>query len=203
MEAFGFGHRTGVDLAGEATGRLKLPGDGDWYPADLGTNTFGQGIAVTPLQMMMAVSALANDGEMVVPHLVKALIDGGHQYEFHAQYAGAPISPEAAHTISDMLAISLEEEASVALVPGYRVAGKTGTGEIPTEFGYTNAITNTSFVGWGPVDNPRFLVYVWLEEPSASIWGSQTAAPLFSQIVQRLVVLMNLPPDSVRAGLAP
>jgi cell division protein FtsI/penicillin-binding protein 2 len=203
LDAFGFGHRTGVDLAGEATGRLKSPGDGDWYPADLGTNTFGQGIAVTPIQMMMAVSALANDGEMVVPHLVKSMIDGDNQYNFHVQVAGNPISAETAHTLTDMLAVSLESEASVALVPGYRVAGKTGTGEIPTEFGYTRAITNASFVGWGPVDNPQFLVYVWLEEPTASIWGSQTAAPLFSEIVQRLVVLMNIPPDSVRAGLAP
>jgi cell division protein FtsI/penicillin-binding protein 2 len=97
-----------------------------------------------------------------------------------------------------MLAVSLEQEASVALVPGYRVAGKTGTAEIPTPDGYSRAITNASFIGWGPVDDPQFVVYVWLEEPTASIWGSTTAAPAFSQIVQRLVVLLNIPPDSIR-----
>ncbi|MBI3160686.1 MAG: penicillin-binding protein 2 [Chloroflexi bacterium] len=202
LRLFGFGHATGVDLAGEATGRLKEPGDDDWYEADLGTNTFGQGIAVTPVQMLMAVSAVANDGQMVVPHLVRAMVENGRQYEFHTQYAGQPIRPETARTLTAMLAVSLESEASNALVPGYRIAGKTGTAEIPTPNGYTSAITNASFVGWGPVDDPKFLVYVWLEEPSASIWGSETAAPLFSQIVQRLVVLLNLPPDEIRAGYA-
>jgi cell division protein FtsI/penicillin-binding protein 2 len=202
LRLFGFGHGTGVDLAGEATGRLKEPGDDDWYESDLGTNTFGQGIAVTPVQMLMAISAVANDGQMVVPHLVRAMVEDGRQYEFHTQYAGQPISAETARILTAMLAESLESEASNALVPGYRVAGKTGTAEIPTPNGYTSAITNASFVGWGPVDDPQFIVYVWLEEPSASIWGSETASPLFSQIVQRLVVLLNLPPDEVRAGYA-
>ncbi|TAK11985.1 MAG: penicillin-binding protein 2 [Anaerolineae bacterium] len=201
LRLFGFGHNTGVDLAGEATGRLKEPGDDDWYEADLGTNTFGQGIAVTPIQMLMGISAIANEGQMVVPHLVRSMVEDGRQFNFHTQYAGQPISAETARTLTLMLAESLESEASNALVPGYRVAGKTGTAEIPTEFGYTSAITNASFVGWGPVDDPKFIVYVWLEEPSASIWGSETAAPLFAQIVERLVVLLNLPPDSIRAGL--
>jgi cell division protein FtsI/penicillin-binding protein 2 len=198
MNAFGFGHFTGVDIAGEATGRLKAPGDGDWWPADLGTNTFGQGISVTPIQIMQAASALANNGEMVVPHVVLSIVDNGNQYPIRSQIAGQPISAKTAHTLTDMLAVSLEQEASVALVPGYRVAGKTGTAEIPTPDGYSRAITNASFIGWGPVDDPQFVVYVWLEEPTASIWGSTTAAPAFSQIVQRLVVLLNIPPDSIR-----
>ena len=122
MEAFGFGHRTGVDLAGEATGRLKIPGDGDWYPADLGTNTFGQGIAVTPIQMMMAISALANDGQMVVPHLVRSMVDGGQQFDFHSQVAGQPISAETAQIITEMLAYSLEAEVgNRSRIPGARL----------------------------------------------------------------------------------
>ena len=75
MQDFGIGHITGVDLAGESPGHLKLPGDGDWYEADLGTNSFGQGVAVTPIQMVMAVSALANDGQMVFPRIVLSMID--------------------------------------------------------------------------------------------------------------------------------
>jgi cell division protein FtsI/penicillin-binding protein 2 len=201
MRQFGFGHTTGIDLAGEATGRLKEPGDGDWYPADLGTNSFGQGIAVTPIQMVMAVSALANEGRMVVPHLVRAMVDGNSQYTIHPQYVGSPISAETARTMTAMLAETLENEASQAVVPGYRVAGKTGTAEIPTKEGYTRAITNASFVGWGPVDDPQFIVYVWVEAPTTSVWGSVVAAPIFSQVVSRLVVLMNLPPDNIRIGL--
>ncbi|MDH3942866.1 MAG: penicillin-binding protein 2 [Anaerolineae bacterium] len=203
LQRFGFGHTTGVDLAGEATGRLKEPGDGDWYPADLGTNSFGQGIAVTPMQMVMAISALANEGQMVVPHVVRALVDGDSQYEVHPQFSASPITPETARIMTEMLAETLENEASRALVPGYRVAGKTGTAEIPTEGGYKRDITNTSFVGWGPVDDPQFIVYVWLESPSSSIWGSVVAAPVFSQVVTRLVVILNLPPDSVRLALSP
>jgi cell division protein FtsI/penicillin-binding protein 2 len=97
-----------------------------------------------------------------------------------------------------MLVKSLEEESSVALVEGYTVAGKTGTAEIPTEFGYTSSVTNTSFVGWGPAEDPKFLVYVWLEKPTISIWGSEVAAPVFSDVVKKLVVLMDIPPDNIR-----
>ena len=92
---------------------------------------------------------------------------------------GMPIKPETAQTLSEMLAVSLETESSDALVEGYRVAGKTGTAEIPTPLGYTTNATNASFVGWGPVDDPQFLVYVWLEKPSTSPWGSVVAAPVF------------------------
>ena len=101
-----------------------------------------------------------------------------------------------------MLAISLEKESSNALVPGYRIAGKTGTAQIPSSFGYESGVTNASFIGWGPVDDPQFLVYVWLERPSASIWGSETAAPVFAQVAQKTIVLLNIPPDNIRSQMA-
>jgi len=79
MNAFGFGHLTGVDLEGEVSGRLKVPGDSDWYPVDLGTNSFGQGVTATPMQIMMAVSSIANGGRMVMPHALYAMVrDGRH-----------------------------------------------------------------------------------------------------------------------------
>jgi cell division protein FtsI/penicillin-binding protein 2 len=202
LQRFGIGHPTGVDLAGEVAGRLKIPGDSDWFEADLGTNSFGQGVSATPIQMVMAISSLANDGVMVNPHVLRAVIDKGHQFDIPTQEVGRPISAETAHTITQMLSVSLEEESSAALVPGYRVAGKTGTAEVPTPLGYTGNQTNASFVGWGPVDDPKFLVYVWLEKPSSSPWGSVVAAPVFSQVAQRLVVLMDIPPDDIREELA-
>jgi cell division protein FtsI/penicillin-binding protein 2 len=201
MQRFSIGHLTGIDLGEEVPGHLKLPGDGDWYEADLATNSFGQGVSVTPVQMIMAVSALANDGKMVAPHVTRAIVEKGKQYDIPVQVVGMPISTETAHTITDLLATSLEIESSNALVDGYRIAGKTGTAEIPTPYGYTSNETNASFVGWGPVDNPRFLVYIWLERPKSSIWGSEVAAPVFQEVVQRLVVLMNIPPDDIRKGL--
>jgi len=199
MQAFGIGHRTGVDLAAEAYGRLKLPGDSDWYEADLGTNSFGQGVAVTPVQMLAAISALANGGEMVMPHVVRSIVRDGYQYDPAPQVVGMPISAETARILSEMLADSLELEASDALIEGYRVSGKTGTAEIPGPFGYESDLTNASFVGWGPMEDPQFLVYVWLEKPTSSPWGSVVAAPVFRQVVEQLVVLMDLPPDAVRA----
>lgn len=201
MQAFGIGHLTGVDMAGENPGRLKLPGDEDWYDADLGTNSFGQGVSSTPLQMATAISAVANDGVMMTPHIVHSIVYKGYQYEIERRVSGRPISPQTARELTEMLAVSLEVESSDALVSGYRVAGKTGTGEIPTPFGYTSNQTNASFVGWGPVDDIRFVVYVWLEKPQSSIWGSEVAAPVFREAVEELVVLLNLPPDDVRAQL--
>ena len=203
LQAFGFGHKTGIELDMEATGHLKLPGDSDWYEIDLATNSFGQGISVTPVQMLMAISAIANDGQMVAPRIVKGVVDRNRQYSTSVQVTGKPIKAETAHALTQMLAVSLEEEASDAVVPGYRVAGKTGTAEIPIPgVGYSMELTNASFVGWGPVDDAQFIVYVWFEKPTSSIWGSVVAAPVFREVVQRLVVLMNLPPDSVRQSMA-
>jgi cell division protein FtsI/penicillin-binding protein 2 len=189
-----------VDLAGEATGRLKEPGDGDWYPSDLATNTFGQGVSTTALQVITAATAFSNQGQMMVPHVIKAIVDNGVQLDIRPSVYGSPISAETADTMTNALSLSLENEASKAMVPGYRVAGKTGTAQIPGGEGYLEDKTNASFIGWGPIDDPQFVVYVWLEEPSP-IWGSETAAPVFSEIAQRLVVLMKIPPDNVRTQL--
>lgn len=202
LKAFGIGHRTNIDLEGEANWPLTLPGDSNWYTVNLGTNSFGQGLAVTPIQMVQAISAVANgQGKMMAPHVLKAMVDKGRQYNNPAQVVGMPITAQTAKTETEMLATSLEKEASTALVPGYRVAGKTGTAEIPGPGGYVSGVTNASFVGWGPVDDPRFLIYIWLEKPSASIWGSVVAAPIFSEAFKTVVTLTNLPPDDARKQL--
>jgi cell division protein FtsI/penicillin-binding protein 2 len=201
MNNFGFGHLTGVDLAGEAAGRLKVPGDADWYPVDLGTNAFGQGVSATPIQVMMAASSVANHGRTVTPHALYAMVRDGRQYDVPAQFAGSPISAQTADTLSGMLSVSLESEGSLALLPGYRIAGKTGTAQIPVNGFYDSTQSNASFIGWGPVDDPQFMIYVWLERPSSSIWGSETAAPVFGEMAEKTVVLLNIPPDSIRQQL--
>jgi cell division protein FtsI/penicillin-binding protein 2 len=207
MRAFGIGQPTGIDLDGEVSGYLKTPKrsdqeKGSWHESDLATNSFGQGVSTTPLQMAMAISALANDGKMMVPHVVKSIAQQGYQINIENQIAGAPVRPETARMVTELLANALEIEASNALVPGYRVAGKTGTGQIASVDGYLDNETSASFVGYGPVDDPQFLVYIWFDRPKSSIWGSEVAAPVFSELVQKLVVLMNIPPDVVRKGLA-
>lgn len=203
MIRFGIGHPTGIDLSGEAGGRLRVPGDADWYTVDLATNSFGQGVTATPIQMMMAASAIANDGTMVTPHLLYGMVRDDRQYNFPSQDSGRPIKPETAHELNEMLANSLHGADSLAILPGYRLAGKTGTAEIPTEYGgYSSSATNASFIGWGPVDDPQFMVYVWLEEPSASIWASQTAAPVFAQVADVTTQILNIPPDVIRLQYA-
>ncbi len=202
IEAFGIGRRTNIDLGGEQTWPLLTPRDvGKWYPVNLVTNSFGQGVSVTPIQLATAISAIANSGKMMKPHILKAIIDQGQQYNTSPQVLGVPISVETAHTLTEMLATSLEKEASTSLVNGYRIAGKTGTAEIPGAEGYTSNQTNATFVGWGPIDNPQFLVYIWLEKPTSSPWGSVVAAPLFHDVVKELVVLLDIPPDTVRHNL--
>jgi len=196
IDAFGIGHRTNIDLAGEAIFPVRM--NLDKVTSDLGANAFGQGISVTPIQMVMAISAVANDGKMMAPHVMKAFIKDNQQVNINPVLVNTPISADTAETLTEMLAISLEKESSDALVEGYRVAGKTGTAEIVENGEYSYTEYNASFVGWGPADDPRFLVYIWLERPRSAIWGSVVAAPVFSEVVQDLVILMDLPPDEIR-----
>lgn len=204
LKAFGFDQKTGIDLGGETHFPLKVPGKGGWAEVDLATNAFGQGLSVTPIQMAMTVGALANEGKMYVPHVVKAVIIDGKRYEVDPVLAGTPVSADTARKVTEMLTETLMDESyDKAYIDGYTFAGKTGTGQIPSDGGYTNPLTNTSFVGWGPSEDPQFLVYVWMQEPTLDIWGSQIAAPIFSRVVEKLVILLEIPPDDVRLGNIP
>ena len=203
LQEFGVGRASGVDLAGEAPGLLRMPGDLYWYEAELGFNSFGQGLTVTPVQMLAAISSVANlRGEMMLPHLVRSTVRNGTQYTPSPVVMGRPISAETAQVLTEMLANSIELESSVAEVEGFRIAGKTGTAEVPVPGGYSDTLTNASFVGWGPVDNPRFLIYVMLEHPETSPWGSVVAAPVFRDVFARLAILDDLPPDEVRLSMS-
>lgn len=202
FQDFGFGQLTGIELSGEAPGLVKSHWSPDYTRSELGTNAFGQGIEITPIQMVKAISAIANQGEMIAPRIIHSIVDDGYRYTPPKTVVGHPISAETADTLTDMLEDSLKNESSLALVPGYSLAGKTGTAEIyvPGQ-GYKSSATNTSFVGWGPTDDPQFLVYVWISKPSASIWGSEVAAPVFKKVVERLVIHLGIPPDAVRMTL--
>ena len=204
LRRFGFGKLTEVDLGSEGPGMMKLPGDSNWFPSELGTNSFGQGIAVTPMQMIVAASAVANQGTLMKPHIVHQFIatdpsSGREQwYEVEPMSVRRAISPETAATLVDMLVAVIEDGPSKAYVPGYRIAGKTGTAQIPTPYGYHPSDTIASFVGFAPADDPQFIVLVKLDKPTASPWGSQTAAPTFRAIAERLFAYMQIPPDEIR-----
>lgn len=187
VRAFGFGQPTGVDLQGEVAGVVHMPGDLDWYDSYLGANAYGQGIAVTPMQMAAAVAAVANGGRLMRPYVVARQIrPDGSVLESRPVVRGQPISPETARAVSEILAQAVEQYMPQAAVPGYRVAGKTGTAQIPVPGGYDPRGTVASFVGYGPVEAPRLLILVRLDRPRTSPWASQTAAVLFQRLAQRL-----------------
>jgi cell division protein FtsI/penicillin-binding protein 2 len=198
---FGIGQLTGIDLAGEVPGQLRTPRHPEWTESDLGTNSFGQGVSVTPIQFMTAVTAVANEGVMVQPHVVRVVVGPEGEYWPKTTILGRPISAETAKTITQMLTQSLAGETNFADVIGYELAGKTGTAQIATDYGYDPKWTVASFIGWGPVVDPKFMVLVRLDKPQTSPWGSVVAAPVFREVVKRLVVMLDIPPDLVREQL--
>jgi cell division protein FtsI/penicillin-binding protein 2 len=205
LRRFGFGTLTQVDLASEGPGMMKLPGDSNWFPSDLGTNSFGQGIAVTPIQMLTAVASVANHGMLMQPYIVKEFItqDGEsvRRIPVEPMAVRRAVSAETAAALTDMMVEVVEKGAPKAAVPGYRVAGKSGTAQIPEPYGYNPTDTIAAFVGFAPADDPRFVLMIRLDRPSVSPWGTQTAAPAFQAIAQRLLTYMQVPPDDLRIAL--
>lgn len=202
LHDFGFGSVTGVDLAGEIPGTVKNPGDGIWYESDLGTNSFGQGIAVTPLQMANAVAAVANGGKLMRPYIVDRIIrPDGTIEQLGPRVIRQVIKPSTARTVTNILAHSIGKESSnKANLPGYSIAGKTGTAQIPIPGGYDPKWTIASFVGYFPANNPQYVVLVKIDRPTKSPWGSQVASPIFAAVAQQIAQLTGLPPDAVRAS---
>ena len=195
VQRFGFGRTTGVDLQGEVAGTVKVPGDGQWYEADLATNSFGQGIACTPLQMLAAIAAVANDGMLMRPYVVSAVARDGEVQTTEPVAVRQVVSPETAATLTQMMVEVVRAETAGAGMTGYTVAGKTGTAQIPIPGGYHPSDTIASFVGFLPAESPRFCILVKIDRPQASQWGSQVAAPVFRRIATELVLLLGIEPS--------
>lgn len=185
LKKFGLGEKTGIDLEDELTPDLRP--NGDWKLIDLATASFGQGIALTPIQMTRIAATIANDGRLVRPYLVKQIIGDGKKIEIEPKIEGEVISLATAKVMTEMMVNAVDNgEAKWAKPPGYRIAGKTGTAQIPVAGHYDEEKTIASFVGFAPADNPRFVMLVTLREPSSSPWGSETAAPLWFDIAKEL-----------------
>jgi cell division protein FtsI/penicillin-binding protein 2 len=198
LQSFGFGRPTGVDLMSEASGQMPLPGDSLWTESFLATNAYGQGIAVTPLQMITAVSALANNGIMMQPYIVQEIHGENGTFIHEPTVLGRPISSETAAQVTAMATTAVARETVAAQIDGYTIAGKTGTAQIAENGIYLPDDVIGSFIGWLPAENPEIIIYVKLDRPQTAPWGSQTAAPAFADLADELVVLLDVPPDSVR-----
>jgi cell division protein FtsI/penicillin-binding protein 2 len=198
LKRFGCGHPTSIDLDGEMAGTLKEPGSREWYKYDLGTNSFGQGVAVTPLQMITAVAAVANRGSLMKPYVVERIVDDQDVFVTQPTVVRQVVSAQTAEQLTDMLVEAVGRGAELATVPGYDIAGKTGTAQIPVGDHYDPELTIASFVGYAPADDPQFIALVKIDKPRADPWGAEVAAPVFRTIAERLFVLLDVPPDNVR-----
>jgi cell division protein FtsI/penicillin-binding protein 2 len=198
FQRFGFGRPTGIDLMAEAAGQMPLPGDAFWTESFLATNAYGQGLAVTPLQMVTAAAALANQGNLMQPYIVQEIHNSNGVFEHQPSIVSRAISPETANQLTAMAVTAVAREVDEAQVPGYTIAGKTGTAQIAENGIYLPDDVIGSFIGWLPADAPEIVVLVKLDRPKSAPWGSLTAAPLFADLAEELVVLLDIPPDNVR-----
>lgn len=195
---FGFGRATEIDLGNEAAGILRTPSDGEWTDSDLATNSFGQGISATPLQVICAAASIANGGVEMMPHLVKARVAGGKTESVLPVAVRRTVSLQTSRTLTQMLTEAVETELQHAKVPGYTIAGKTGTSQIPIASMYHPTDTIASFVGWGPAEQPAIIILVKLDRPKAAITGVAVAVPIFRAIAERVFQYLQIPPDSTQ-----
>lgn len=194
LKKFGLGEETGVDLEEEGTPFLRK--ESDWAEIDLATAGFGQGVAITPIQMVTATAAIANGGKLLEPQVAREIKSPEKEIEIKPKVKREVISEKTAKILTEMMINSVEKgEAKWAKPSGFRIAGKTGTAQIPIAGHYDKEKTIASFVGFAPADNPRFVMLVTLREPSTSVWGSETAAPLWFDIAKEIFVRWGILPE--------
>jgi cell division protein FtsI (penicillin-binding protein 3) len=196
ISRFGFGHPTGIDYPGESQG-IVLPGD-KWSGSTIGNVPIGQGIAVTPMQMASAYASIANGGVWTRPHVIRRV---GRE-RTRTAIRRRIVSPWIAHELTSMLQnVVLDGTGTLAQIPGYHVAGKTGTAaKVDPRGGYSSSRYVASFVGFVPASRPRVVVLVTVDEPRGAIWGGVVAAPAFQQIASFDLQYLEAPPDAAASG---
>ncbi|MDZ4185702.1 MAG: penicillin-binding protein [Desulfuromonadales bacterium] len=197
LSDFGFGSATGIDLPGESRGRLHKPGK--WYEIDLAAISFGQGLTVTPMQTAAAMAAIANHGVLMQPHVVEKIIAGdGSETIIAPKALRQVVSAETANIVRDMLMTVTEKggTGTLAVVPGYRTAGKTGTAQKADAATRKYSVDKrvASFVGFIPAENPKLVIHVLLDEPKGQVYGGLIAAPIFSHVASQSLQLLGVPP---------
>jgi len=192
---YGFGQPTGLRLPGEVGGTVRTNHDAGWTRVDQATNAYGQGIAVTPVQLLQSVAVLANDGQLVRPRLVRAIRGPDGPREMAPEVERQVISPKTAHTMLQMMvAVHEQPDLKAYRVAGYHIAAKTGTADTPTNVGYNTALTIGSLVAVFPADAPRFAVLIRLDGPE-KLYGGLVAAPVLKDLAQELLTYYRVPPS--------
>ncbi|MBI2436521.1 MAG: penicillin-binding protein 2 [Candidatus Magasanikbacteria bacterium] len=197
VERFGFGVKTGIELDSESSGTIQSLYENKKNSVDCYTATasFGQGLTVTPLQMVSAFAVIANGGSLMEPYIVKKVTyPNGKVEETKPKEIRKVLEKRTSQLVSGMLVRVIDNaEGSLAKVPGYYIAGKTGTAQIAGPGGYTNDF-NHSFVGFGPVDDPKFVMIVKFEKPRRA-YASTTAAPTFAEIAKFIMQYYHVEAD--------
>ncbi|ALS78200.1 penicillin-binding transpeptidase domain-containing protein [Planococcus kocurii] len=203
VDAFGFGEKTGIDLPKEATGKIL-----DQYPINKLTTAYGQGSTVTPIQMIQAASAIANDGVMMKPYVIDQIKNadtGKVTVKSEPQEAGQPISAETADQVREVLASTVTSEVGSArgfALQDYTIAGKTGTAQVPKEGGgYLKGRNNYlfSFLGMAPAEDPELLIYIGVQQPNvpADEYGSVPVAKIFTSVMENSLKYLNIEPENM------
>lgn len=196
LKKFGIGTKTGIDLPGESNGLLS-----NWTKWDSAMHAsmgYGYGASVTPIQMVSAASALANNGVRVTPHVIKYSPEEAENKIFRTQV----MSAQTARNITNLLVAGVNNSKSPIKMDAYNVAAKTGTSKKPKEnaAGYTNKLY-TSIIGYLPASDPQLLIYVLVDSAAGGdVWGSTVAAPVFKEIASQSARIMNLKPDKAASG---
>jgi len=186
FEKFGIGQATEIDLEDEDF--IPIREENNWSPIDYAAASFGQGIALTPIQMIRAIAVIANKGIMVEPHIVSKIIGVENEKVIKPKILGRIISEDAARMTTEMMVLAVDRgEAKWTSLKGFRIAGKTGTAQIPVGGKYDQKKINASFVGFIPAENPKFIMLVTLHNPQSSSWAAETAAPLWFSLANKLI----------------
>lgn len=199
LQAFGFGQRTEIDLPGEGVGLVRAPKD--WRRRSVASISMGQEIGVTPLQMVSAVAAIANGGVLMRPYVVSEIRDAAGEIlrQVPPQAKRRVISPETARSVTRILeGVVTDGTGTKAAIPGFRVAGKTGTAQKvdPRTGVYSVSRFVASFAGYVPAENPQLAMIVVIDEPQGDAWGGTIAAPVFSRVGEQALNYLGVPSNA-------
>ena len=194
---FGIGDKTGIDLDTEVAG--NIPEFKNWWDVTFATMSFGQGLSLTPIQVLSSISSIANRGHLMQPYVVDKILDGSKtETEVKPREIHQTVSEDTADKMSQMMvSVVNSEKSQPAIVPGFQMAGKTGTAQVPDlkKGGYIEGQSNHTFVGFGPANDPKFSILVKLDNPKSSLWAEGTSAVVFGDLAKWLVSYYQLQPN--------
>ncbi len=204
LENFGFGSKTKIAISGETTGRL-IPHN-RWSKIDTGSISFGQGVSVSAIQLLSGISAIANDGKLMKPMLIKKIVsnNGETLHTYHPETIRQAISEKTASQVKNMMSLVVENDGTgtKAAIKGFSICGKTGTAQkaLKNKRGYAKNRYTSIFAGFAPKNNPELATLVVIDEPTKKYYGGDVAAPAFKSIMAESFTYFNIAPETIKTA---